>query len=228
MKSRISFRRLAASTLACLGMALASAAAIATGQPDLGHESMKQLNASLKVGDVVFIRVSPLPFRKVSEATGSWVNHVGIVIDVSGREPLVAESTFPFSRTTAISRFIARSENGRVAIERLDRPLTTQESRAIKEAARKRLGIFYDTGFNLNSPRQFCSRFVHEVFLEATGTQVGQVETFKTLLGRNPHADLAFWRLWYFENIPWDRKTVTPASVLSSPNLNPVFDGFVG
>ena len=38
----------------------------------------------LQVGDIVFTRIGAYPFRKVAEATGTWTNHVGIVLDVSG------------------------------------------------------------------------------------------------------------------------------------------------
>jgi hypothetical protein len=38
-------------------------------------------------------------------------------------------------------------------------------------------------------------------------------------------ADIAFWRVWYFGSIPWQRETVTPASVLHTPGLRTVFDG---
>jgi len=40
-------------------------------------------------------------------------------------------------------------------------------------------------------------------------------------------ADLGFWKVWYFGRIPWQRETVTPASVLSSAQLRPIFDGVV-
>ena len=32
------------------------------------------------------------PFTKITGVTGGWANHVGVVIDVSGDEPLIAES----------------------------------------------------------------------------------------------------------------------------------------
>lgn len=83
----------------------------------------------------------------------------------------------------------------------------------------------YDTGFDLHSRRQFCSRYVREVIEEATGIQVGEVETFAGLLSRKPQTELGFWRVWYFGQIPWQRETVTPASLLRSPGLVPVFDG---
>jgi hypothetical protein len=39
----------------------------------------------LQVGDLVFIRVPHKPFREVAAATGSWTNHVGIVVDTDRR-----------------------------------------------------------------------------------------------------------------------------------------------
>ena len=181
----------------------------------------------LQVGDVVFIRIPVLPFRRVAAATNSWTNHVGIVVEVSGKGPTVAESKFPLSGTTTLSRFVARSEGRRAAVLRLKEPLSLQQQQIVAMAARRRAAIFYDTGFNLFSRRQFCSRFVREVLHEATGTLVGEVESFSTLLARNPQADVGFWRLWFFGRIPWQRRTVTPASLLESPHLQPVFDGFV-
>ena len=91
-------------------------------------------------------------------------------------------------------------------------------------AAVRRMGTLYDTGFNVNSRRQFCSRFVREVIQEATDIQIGEVETFAMLLRRNSDPRLAFWRLWYFGRIPWQRCTVTPASLLRSPLMHIVFD----
>lgn len=93
-------------------------------------------------------------------------------------------------------------------------------------AARKRSGILYDTGFDLRSRRQFCSRFVREVIDEATGIRLGEVESFATLLLHNPQADQKFWRVWYLGGIPWQRETVTPASLLRDDRLHVFFDGY--
>jgi hypothetical protein len=45
------------------------------------------------------------------------------------------------------------------------------------------------------------------------------------MLERNPAADLRLWQAWYFGRIPWERSTVTPESLYSSPALEVVFDG---
>jgi hypothetical protein len=204
------------------GASPSSAVAEASPLPSL---SLQTLAPELAVGDLVFIRVAARPFLEVADATLSWTNHVGVVVDVSGAEPLVAESTIPWSRTTRLSRFVGRSQGGRLAVSRLNTELTAQQKHSVTQAADKRSGVFYDTGFDLNSKRQFCSRFVREVLLEATGKAVGEVETFERLLSRNPDTRLGFWRVWYFGSIPWSRTTVTPASVLTSAETHVVFDG---
>lgn len=178
----------------------------------------------LQIGDMVFIRVTARPFLEVANATNSWTNHVGVVVDNHGGEPLIAESTFPLSRTTSLTRFIRRSEHGRCTVARLTQPLTDTQRKALQNAADHRLGTFYDTGFNISSRRQFCSRFVREVIDEATNIQLGEVETFATLLQDNADPNLAFWRLWYFGRVPWQRRTVTPASLLQSPDVRVIFD----
>jgi hypothetical protein len=189
--------------------------------------SLPSLSAQVRIGDAVFIRVPIRPFKEVADATMSWTNHVGVVVATDGSEPLVAESTFPLSRFTTLSRFVARSEGQRVALYRLTEPLTAQQQWQLYVAAHKRLGILYDTGFNLRSSRQFCSKYVREVPAEATGQALGDVESFSTLLSHNPQINLAFWKVWYFGRIPWQRETVSPASLLNSPSLQPVFDGVV-
>ncbi len=193
--------------------------------PALAAESVGELARTLQVGDIVFTRIGAYPFRKVAEATGTWTNHVGVVLDVSGKEPVIGESRFPFSGSTTLSRFVARSAGGRVAVMRLPAPLTPAQQVAIADAATQRKNVFYDTGFDAHSHRQFCSRYVREVLMQGAGVEVGEVETFETLLKSAPQADVGFWRAWYFGNIPWQRETVTPASVLHTPGLQTVFDG---
>ncbi len=211
---------------------LLSLSSLARGQ-NLGESkvqetvNLQQLASELEVGDVVFIHVSVLPFEKISSTTESWVNHVGIVVDVSGKEPIIGESRVPFSGTTTLSRFVGRSKAGRVEVKRLNTPLNEQQKNEVLLAAQKRAWIFYDTGFNLHSNRQFCSRYVREVLNEATGINIGEVENFTTLLKNNPNTDLKFWKIWYFGNIPWERETVSPASLLQSEKMYTLFDGNV-
>jgi len=177
----------------------------------------------LKIGDLIFIRIGSRPFLEVAHATQSWTNHVGIVVAFDQGQALIAESKVPLVRTTSMASFVARSQGSQYAVARLLKPLDDAQCDAVASAAQRRMGIFYDTGFNLDSKRQFCSRFVREVLYEATGVAVGEVQNFSTLLERNPSANLGFWRYWYLGRIPWQRNTVTPASVFTSPHLQVLF-----
>lgn len=185
------------------------------------------LERQLQVGDVVFIHIPVPPFTQIAKSTQSWTNHVGIVTSTDGGSAIISESRFPLSGSTTFEQFARRSEQGRVAVGRLPESLTPVQVAQLQKAAADRDGIFYDAGFNLQSKRQFCSRYVREVLHESTGIELGQVETFSDLLSKNPSADLALWKIWFLGNIPWNRKTVTPASQLRDPQLHLVFDGQV-
>ncbi len=186
-----------------------------------------ELEDLLREGDIVFTRIPGAPFRQLADVTRTWTNHVGVVVGFDGIGAVVAESKVPLSRRTRFANFVRRSAQGRVAVLRLQQPLSDEDVRRLRYAARRRLGKWYDTGFSLRSRRQFCSRFVHEVMQESTGKAVGEVTTLRKLLERNPETDLRLWTLWYFGSIPWERTTVTPASLYGSPSLKVVFDGQV-
>ena len=187
-------------------------------------EYLRQLTPLLQDGDLIFIRISNPIFRRVAETTDSWETHVGILFSGTNGTWQVAESTFPFSRFSSLDRFIARSEHGRFCILRYQGGLTPEEKLDLRLSAGLRMGIRYDLGFNYDSPRLYCSKFVRQVYQEATGYNVGRLETFQQLLDNNPRAPLDFWRAWFFGFIPWDRRCVTTTSQLKSREFVPVFD----
>jgi hypothetical protein len=193
----------------------------------LATRTLRELAATLCVGDLVFIRIRIPPFTAIASATGTWTNHVGIVVDFNDRGPVIAESRIPLSRFTPLSMYLRRSEAGRVAILRLPRRLTPDESKRVRAAAHSRLRRLYDTGFNVDSRRQFCSKFVREVLEDACGKSLGAISTFGELLTRHPESNLRLWKLWYFGRIPWSRRTITPGSLYFDPALQIAFDGSV-
>ncbi len=74
--------------------------------------------------------------------TMSWTNHVGIIVEVSGKEPLIAENRLPFSGKNSWSRFVKRSDQGGVAITQLPDLLDQMQQSKLKLAADKRVGRF--------------------------------------------------------------------------------------
>lgn len=178
----------------------------------------------LEIGDIVFTCVAAFLFKNISKASLCWSNHVGIIIGHDGEDYIVAESRIPISQTTTLKKFIARSENSHYAIRRLSKPLTDKQKLAICSQVPNRLNILYHTGFKLDSKLQFCSKFVYEIYKDALKIEVGKIETFKELLTSNPNAKLIFWKLWFLGQVPWGRRTVTPASLWFCPKLTTVYD----
>lgn len=179
----------------------------------------KHFPIQYETGDIVFTCIGAALFGQISTASQCWSNHVGIIIGHNGEDYLVAESRVPLSTVTTLSLFIQRSAEQRYAVRRLRGGLTVEQKLAIMEQIPARLNKFYHTGFKYESSRQFCSKFVFDIYKEALCIPIGDVETFEELLNSNPNAKLTFWKLWFLGSIPWERKTVTPASLWQHPNL---------
>ena len=177
-----------------------------------------------QVGDVVFTRIGGPIFSRVAATTQSWTSHVGIIVDDTQGNLIVAESGIPVVRKTPLRRFLDRSEDGQFSIRRLTTPPNEYQKRVMLSAADRQLGTFYSLGFDLEGSGTFCSKFVHDIVFESTQMNLGRVETFDHLLHANPDAPLGFWKMWFFGSIPWERTTITPASELVSPLLKVVID----
>jgi hypothetical protein len=139
----------------------------------------------------------------------------------------VAESGIPFVRKTPLKRFLGRSVDQKFSIRRLKDEPTIEQKRAMLQFADSQMGRVYSLGFDLESNKTFCSKFVHDVVFQSTHQSVGEVETFDHLLHRNPDAPLSFWRGWFLGSIPWQRTTITPASEMESPLLKVVSEHHV-
>ncbi len=176
----------------------------------------------LKSGDIVFVATPNTLYRRVARATGSKASHVGIVFEDAQGGWVVAESAVPRSRYHPLERFLGRSDDDWFVVRRLKRELTPAEVAALRAACDQRMGRWHPLGFKHESVRTY-SKFVHEVYREALGVDIGEVETFSELLRRNPGEPLGFWKLWFSGFIPRQRKTITPASQLQSAKLNTIW-----
>jgi len=183
----------------------------------------KYYPVSYEVGDIVFTSIGARLFGQISEASRCWSNHVGMIIGHDGMDYIVAESRVPLSSTTTLDRFIRRSTNQHYAVKRLTPGLTVEQKERLLDEVPARLNKIYHTGFKYDSARQFCSKFVFDIYKHALLINVGKLETFDELLKSNPDAKLNFWKLWFLGSIPWARTTVTPASLFHDENLSLIY-----
>jgi hypothetical protein len=198
-------------------------------QRKLNRKHCETVSPYLHQGDLLFTYVANPLYRKVAQFSGGWASHVGIAFQKKGRW-VVAESHFTGSSYTDFCHFLARSDQERFAIRRLKIALNDEQITRLRIAANYRMGRGYDLGFDLSSPsRLFCSRFVFEVFHEALGLKIGKAQSFRDLynerakeLGRAPA--MTFWKIWFWGEIPWQRRTLTPRSQYEDPQLVTVLD----
>lgn len=184
-------------------------------------ESCPLKQVDLKVGDIVFIEVSSYVFQRVSVAQGGWMNHVGIIVEENG-ELKVAESTVPWVKIGDICTYNERSKNLRFEVKRVYQELMMAEEKALYLLAKDLKRTLYDTGFDYESSRQYCSKFVRHLVAEIMGVDLGQKQKLSELYKDQDDSELAFWKVWYGGKIPWERVTVTPKSLYDDSQLTTV------
>ncbi len=203
------------------GVGIGSPASAAQHNYSSLSEACSVAKSMVAEGDLLFTDIPVLPFRKVAETTMSWTSHVGIVFLNEDGEWIVSESKVPMSTETPICDFLKNSAQYRFEVRRLSRPLEKSELVHLRSKAKSLLGQWYDLGFNFDSNRVFCSKFVYLVY-QSIGIEVGELQTFHQLMRDNPKSPVGFWKLWYLGSIPLDRRTISPASQLNDSQFSRV------
>ncbi|AIO46258.1 hypothetical protein K6Y76_08225 [Burkholderia cenocepacia] len=126
--------------------------------------TVRTLAAGAHVGDLVFIRERAGAPDAATGAAGAWANRFGIVVDTSGDEPAIAESTaFGWTTLTPLSRFVARTGGGRIALARRVAAASADAQRHVHALAERRIDALLGSRFNLRARRGFCAQYVAEV-----------------------------------------------------------------
>jgi sterol desaturase/sphingolipid hydroxylase (fatty acid hydroxylase superfamily) len=175
-------------------------------------------------GDIIFLDIPYYLFRQVAKSTNSWTSHVGIVFKDGRGDWIVSESTIPFSKDTNLCDYLKSSADFKFEIKRLDQPLADHKIARMRATAHSLLGQWYTLGFDFDSDQLFCSKFVYLTY-QSIGIEVGKLQTFADLLNENPMSSTLFWNVWFLGDIPWGRRTITPASQLRDLKLKSIIAG---
>ncbi len=137
--------------------------------------TVRTLAAGAHVGDLVFIRVparAPSDAAGTTASAGAWTNRFGIVVDTSGDEPVIAESAaLAWTKLTPLSRFVAHTEGGRIALARRIAAPSADAQRQTHAMAEQRIDALLGHRFNLRVRRGFCAQYVFDVLgAERTAT----------------------------------------------------------
>lgn len=178
-------------------------------------------HTTLACGDMIFIRVDSALYRRVAAGSGSWTNHVGLILKPgpTAASTIVIESRIPTVQCTTLAAFLRRSDQRQTAIRRWPGGLTSIQTARLTRFAHSQLGRPYHLRFDYHARWTFCSKFVYQCYHYALGEAPGALATFRELLAQQPDHSLTFWQWWFGGRIPWDQVTVTPASQLLDPRL---------
>jgi uncharacterized protein YycO len=177
----------------------------------LFEQQIQELACVLQEGDVLFTSVPNFLYRAIEKSTASPTSHVGIAIKQNGSW-MVAESKVPFSRVSTLANFVGRSDNGWLRVNRLASGLNGKQKAALSLSCLSQMGRLYDFGFNYQSSRTFCSKFVYDAYLVGCGITIGQMESVEAILDKCPVDSIGFWKIWFCGFIPRKNLTVTPHS----------------
>ncbi|MBY0316755.1 MAG: hypothetical protein K2Q26_14635 [Bdellovibrionales bacterium] len=184
-------------------------------------ELCNKVASYLKEGDIVFLDIDSFVFEAVAAATQTWTSHVGIATLVNNQWVMV-ESTLPTSRKTPLCDYLDKTQNDHFAVRRLKGGMSPADLSRLKSYLDTQMGILYDTGFDYNSTRLYCSKLVYQSFYFVLNKEIGSIKAFQKLLDENPQGDTSFWKWWFLGSVPWERLTVTPKDQLIDSDLETV------
>lgn len=175
----------------------------------------------IQEGDIIFSSIPHFLYKTIEKNTRSPTSHVGIIFKQNGQW-VVAESKVPFSKVSPLEDFINRSDKGWISVKRLKTGLSQRQIEQMKKVSYQLMGKPYDLGFNYHSKKLFCSKFVYDVFAQACGLTIGELETYSALIAKSPNGITLFWRLWFCGFIPFNTTSITPHSQWVDPQLEEV------
>jgi len=174
---------------------------------------------ALRDGDLIFQTSHSGQSEAIQRATHSPFSHVGIVFTRNGK-PFVFEAVATV-RYTPLETWIARGNEARYSVKRLNRPLTSVDVAKLRDAAGHFAGIHYDLYFEWSDDRIYCSELVWKIYEEALGVRLGKLQKLREF-DLDDAVVRAKLRERYGERVPLDEPVISPAAVFASPLLVPV------
>ncbi len=182
----------------------------------------KIIGTELKNGDIIFQTSKSSQSKAIQLATGSQYSHMGIVYKNDGKY-FVYEAVQPV-KTTPLAQWINRGENDHFVVKRLKNAesiLTPEVLSEMKKAGEKYNGKNYDLYFEWSDDRIYCSELVWKIYYEATGIEIGKLETLADF-DLNQKIVKQKMKERYGNKIPLDEKVISPAAMFNSDKLETV------
>lgn len=193
----------------------------------------------LQDGDLVFQTGDSGQTLAILMASSSFYSHMGIIKIGADGAPLVIEAAGPV-RETPLKEWIAHGWFGRLTVGRI-RGLTPKYAQKVIIAAKKYYGKPYDHFFLPGDDEIYCSELVYLSFKEATGAEIGRMQSFRELEYQNSAVQSLILSRW--EKYPpcikkgiddpdeclsliYDQKLITPVSIANDRRMEILYSNY--
>lgn len=165
-------------------------------------------------GDIVFQSLPHMPIIDAIEGcTHSPYSHCGIVVKRdNGWQVLEAIGPVKYTR---LEIWISQGRNHAFAVSRL-KPAYQPKISAMISAAEKFIGLPYDSQYEMDDRKIYCSELIYKGFKGATGQSLGKIVKLGDL-NWQPYAEVI--RAIAGDPPPLDREMITPRDLAKAEQL---------
>ncbi|HEX8425042.1 YiiX family permuted papain-like enzyme [Hymenobacter sp.] len=188
-------------------------------QTHRAETEVARLTPKLHDGDLIFQTSTSAQSQAIQLATHSPYSHCGILFRRNNAWR-VFEAIQPVSETS-LAAWTARGQGGKFVVKRLHdaatvlTPAALQRLQAVGEQYR---GKSYDLYFGWSDDRIYCSELLWKMYQQATGREIGQLETLREFDLSHP-AVQAKLKERYGNQIPLNEKVISPVRMFESQEL---------
>ncbi len=179
----------------------------------------KSNEVEIKDGDIIFQTSKSEQSRPIQIATKSIYSHCGIIYK-KGNDLYVYEAVGPV-KLTPLKQWIARGKNNSYVIKRLknsEKLITPDVLSKMKKVGDQLKGKPYDTTFEWNDNKIYCSELVWKIYKRGAGIEIGKLQRLKEF-DLSDASVKAIMKNRYHGKIPAEETVISPGSLFDSELL---------
>jgi uncharacterized protein YycO len=186
----------------------------------------KEIEKSVKDGDIIFQTSQSKQCEAVRIATNSKFSHCGIIYEINGKK-YVFEAVQPV-KITPFNEWIKHGEKDKFLVKRLknsSKILTSKVISKMKNYGKQFDNKDYDLYFEWTDDKIYCSELVWKIYKNGAGIELCSLEKLKSFNLANEKVKHIL-KERYGNKIPLEENVVAPSQLANSTILETIIDTY--